>query len=136
MSFGSVPPDALAAAVEKLLAKMDETELAAFYERELSRMPPDVVGPFVEALFETFRERGESSEDVAEGAQTTTELLNTCEPAAIEALLAYARGSPGALKEAMTVFVERRPELVNSLPDTVRAALAERLRQAALGTSA
>ena len=66
MSFGNVPPDMLAGAVEKLLAKMDETDLAAFYERELSTMPSDGAHAFVEALFEAFHDRGESSEDAAE----------------------------------------------------------------------
>ena len=54
MSFGNVPPDMLAGAVEKVLAKMDETDLAAFYERELSTMPSDGAHALVEALFGAF----------------------------------------------------------------------------------
>ena len=86
MSFGNVPADMLAGAVEKLLAKMDETDLAAFYERELSTMPSDVVHAFVEALFTAFRDRGESSEDAAEGAGTTLDAIARRETGAISAL--------------------------------------------------
>lgn len=129
MSFGNVPADMLAGAVEKLLAKMDESDLAAFYERELSAMPPELVAAFVEAIFGAFRERGESSEDAAEGAGTTLEAIGAREPAAIAALLRYALGSPDLLKEATTLFVEERPDSVEALPQTVRDALAARLTQ-------
>jgi hypothetical protein len=127
MSFGNVPPDMLAGAVEKLLAKMDETDLAAFYERELSTMPSDGAHAFVEALFEAFHDRGESSEDAAEGAGTTLESIERRETGALRALLAYARGGPDLLKEATTTFVERRPDLIATLPAALRDALAERL---------
>lgn len=127
MSFGNVPPDMLIGAVEKLLAKMDESVLAAFYERELSTMPVDVTRTFVEALFGAFRERGESSEDAAEGAGTTLESIERAEPSAIHALLAYARDNPDVLKEATAIFVEERPDLVATLPAGLRDALAERL---------
>jgi hypothetical protein len=127
MSFGNVPRELLAGAVEKLLAKMDETDLAAFYERELSAMPSDVVHAFVEALFQGFHDRGESSEDAAEGAGTTLDAIERCDAQALRALLVYARGSPDLLKEATATFVEQRPDLVASLPDALRSALAERL---------
>jgi hypothetical protein len=127
MSFGNVPPEMLAGAVEKLLAKMDETDLAAFYTRELSSMPPDVVHAFVEALFEVFRDRGESSEDAAEGAGTTLDAIARREGAAVDALVAYARASPDLLKEATARFVEQRPDLIATLPSALRDALAERL---------
>ena len=127
MSFGNVPADMLAGAVEKLLAKMDETDLAAFYERELSTMPSEVVHALVEALFAAFRDRGESSEDAAEGAGTTLDAIAGRETAAVTALLAYARGSPGLLKEATIVFVEQRPDLIAMLPAILRDALAQRL---------
>ena len=127
MSFGNVPADMLAGAVEKLLAKMDETDLAAFYERELPTMPSDVFHAFVEALFTAFRERGESSEDAAEGAGTTLESIVHRESGAPEALLAYARSSPDLLRESTTVFVQRRPDFVAALPAVLRDALAQRL---------
>jgi hypothetical protein len=43
-------------------------------------------------------------------------------------LLAYARTSPDLLKEATTIFVEQRPDLIESLPAVLRNAVAERLR--------
>jgi len=132
MSFGNVPADMLAGAVEKLLAKMDEADLAAFYERELSAMPPDVVGSFCETVFAAFRERGESSEDAVEGAGTTLDAIEGRDPAAIGALLRYALGNPDLLREATTLFVERRPDLIATLPASVREALAERLARTAL----
>lgn len=127
MSFGNVPPDMLVGAVEKLLAKMDETDLAAVYERELSTMSQDAGAAFVEALFEAFRDRGESSEDAAEGAGIALDSIVRREPPAMAALLAYARTSPDLLKEATTTFVERRPDLIESLPAVLRNAVAERL---------
>jgi hypothetical protein len=127
MSFGNVPPDMLVGAVEKLLAKMDETDLAAVYERELATMPQDAGAAFVEALFEAFRDRGESSEDAAEGAGIALDRIVRREPSAISALVAYARTSPDLLKEATTIFVERQPEHIESLPAVLRNAVAERL---------
>ena len=127
MSFGNVPPEMLAGAVEKLLAKMDETDLAAFYERELSAMPPEIVDAFVGALFAAFRDRGESSEDAAEGAGTTIEGIAQREPAALNALLSYARTSPDLFREATATFVGERPDFVATLPPALRDGLAELL---------
>jgi hypothetical protein len=127
MSFGNVPADMLAGAVEKLLSKMDETDLVAFYERELSTMPADVFHAFVEALFTAFRERGESSEDAAEGAGTTLERITRRESGAPEALLAYARSNPDLIKESTTLFVQQRPDFITTLPAVLRDALAARL---------
>jgi hypothetical protein len=127
MSLGNVPPDMLVDAVEKLLAKMDDSVLAALYERELAAMPSEVARAFVEALFGAFHDRGESSEDAAEGAGTTLESVERTEPDAVRALLVYARSKPDLLKEATTIFVEERPDLVPTLPAGIREALAQRL---------
>jgi len=127
MPFGNVPAEMLVGAVEKLLAKMNETDLAAFYERELSAMPPEAARTFVESLFAAFRDRGESSEDAAEGAGTTLDGIANADRGAISALLAYARTSPDLLKEATTIFVQQRPDLITALPASIRDALAERL---------
>jgi hypothetical protein len=127
MSFGNVPADALGGALEKLLAKMDESDLAVFYERELGAMPSDAFHAFVEAVFAAFRERGESSEDAAEGAGTTLEGIARRERGAPEALIAYARANPGLLRESTALFVRRRPDFVKVLPASLREALAERL---------
>jgi hypothetical protein len=122
MSFGNVPPDT----IEKLLARMDETDLAAFYERELSAMPSEAVHAFVEALFESFRDRGESSEDAAEGAGTSLDAIASNERPAVAALLRYARTSSDLVKEATMLFIERRPDLIAALPAVLREALAAR----------
>jgi hypothetical protein len=127
MSFGKVPADMLAGAVEKLLAKMDETDLVAFYERELATMPPDAFHTFIEALFTAFRERGESSEDAAEGAGTTLDSIARREPGAPQALLAYAHSNPDLVKESTTLFIERRPDFISILPSVLRDGLAHRL---------
>jgi hypothetical protein len=127
MSFGNVPPEMLAGAVEKLLAKMDETDLAAFYERELSSMPSDVVRAFVEALFAAFRNRGESSEDAAEGAGAALEAIASNERPAVGALVRYARGNPDLIREATALCVERRPDLIAVLPAALCDALLHQL---------
>ena len=127
MSFGNVPADMLAGAVEKLLAKMEESDLASFYARELSSMPSDVYDAYVEAVFAAFRERGESSEDAAEGAGTTLESISRRENGAADSLVAYARSNPDLLKEATTLLVAQRPDLVATLPAVLQSALAERL---------
>jgi hypothetical protein len=127
MSFGNVPVDVLTGAAEKLLAHMDEADLAAVYEREFSTMPSDAYAAFVEALFEAFRERGESSDDAAEGAGRTVESITRRENGAAGALIIYARSNPDLLKEATVLFVSKRPELIAALPAAFRDALAERL---------
>src|SRR5579863_247953 len=132
MSFGNVPPDALGGALEKLLAKMDESDLAISYQRELATMPSDAFHAFVEAMFAAFRERGESSEDAAEGAGTTLENIARRERSASEALIAYARGNPDLLKETTSLFVQRRPDFVAVLPALLREALAERFTSRSL----
>jgi hypothetical protein len=127
MSFGNVPADVLAGALEKLLTQMDETDLAIMYERELAAMPSDAFHAFVEAVFAAFRERGESSEDAAEGAGTTLESIARRERGAPEALIAYALANPALLKESTALFVQRRPDFVAILPAVLREALAGRL---------
>ncbi len=53
----------------------------------------------VDAIFAAFRERGEASDDVAEGAETALESLRAGDAAALEALLGYAATAPGLLDE-------------------------------------
>jgi hypothetical protein len=125
--FGNVPADVLVGTVEKLVSKMDEAELAAAFSHELSTMPPAAAAAFVEATFDAFRDRGESSEDAAEGAGTTIASIQAREAASLEAFVDYARANPGLLKEATTIFVERHPDLTGDLPAVLRSAIAERL---------
>lgn len=124
MSFGNVPAETLVDAAEKILAKMDEADIAASYEREILSMPADAFSAFVESIFAAFRERGESSEDAAEEAGTTLEHIERRQNGAAIALLQYARSSPYLLKEATVLFIAQRPELVSALPAAVRDPLA------------
>ena len=101
--------------------------MAAAYERELSSMPPQAFDAFIEAVFSAFRERGESSEDAVEGAGVTLDGIESRDSRAIAAFVAYAQTNPGLLKEATTIFVEERPDLVSGLPAVLRGALADRL---------
>jgi hypothetical protein len=128
--FGNVPADVLVGTVEKLVSKMDEAELAAVFTRDLSTMPSDAFGAFVEAMFDAFRDRGESSEDAAEGAGTTLDGIARRDGGALRALVHYAQANPGLLKEATTIFVEERPDLVGEVPPALRTAIAERLAHA------
>ncbi|HKU80801.1 MAG TPA: hypothetical protein VJP76_01430 [Candidatus Tumulicola sp.] len=125
--LGNVPTGVLVGTVEKLVAKMDEGDLANMYERGVAGMPSDAFGAFLEATFDVFRERGESSEDAAEGAGTTVERIAARDGNAVLALLRYARSNAGVLKEATALFVEQRPDLVATLPPVLYGAIAERL---------
>ncbi|HEY1977918.1 MAG TPA: hypothetical protein VGG89_15300 [Candidatus Baltobacteraceae bacterium] len=125
--FGNVPADVLVGTVEKLVSKMDEAELAAAFSHELSTMPPEAAAAFVEAMFDAFRDRGESSEDAAEGAGTTIASIQARDGVATQAFVEYARQNPGLMKEATIVFVERHPDLAGALPAVLRSAIAERL---------
>ena len=127
--FGNVPPNVLVGAVEKLVSKMDEGELATVFSQDLSTMPPDAFAAFVEAVFDAFRDRGESSEDAIEAAGTTLAGIESRDGASLDALLGYARANPGLLKEATTLFVEERPDLIEALPEPLRNAIAQRLTQ-------
>lgn len=125
--FGNVPADVLVGTVEKLVSKMDEADLAAAFSHDLSTMPPDAAVAFIEAILDAFRDRGESSEDAAEGAGTTIASIQARDGAALQAIVEYARHNPGLLREATTLFVEHHPGLAGSLPAALRSAIAERL---------
>jgi hypothetical protein len=129
--FGNVPADVLAGTIEKLVAKMDETELASAFRSDLPAMPPDAAAAFVEAMFDAFRDRGESSEDAVEGAGTTLDGITQRENGALSKLVDYARTNPGVLKEATILFAEEHPEFVDALPALLRTAIAERLARKA-----
>lgn len=128
--FGNVPADVLVGTVEKLVAKMDEGDLASAFERNLSTMPGEALDAFVEAIFDAFRARGESSEDAVEAAGTTIAGIERRDGGALGAIVHYARANTGLLKEATTLYVEEHPDLVTALPDALRSAIAERLAHA------
>ena len=117
-------------AFEKFIAKMDESEFAAAIAQTERSMSPSARGAFVEAILEAFRERGESSEDAAEGAGTTAEAIAARSPDAVAALLRYAQQNPGLLKESATTLIESRPELLSQFsPDRVEGISARLLQR-------
>src|ERR1700722_13485478 len=97
--FGNVPVEALADALEKHVAKMDEAELASLLLGALDAMPNDAVHALVASIFDAFRDRGESSEDAAEGANAPLPALLEGDRAAAASLIAYARENTAVLKE-------------------------------------
>lgn len=125
--LGNLPAGVLTGTVEKLVAKMDEDDLTAMYRSGLAGMSADAYGAFVEAVFDAFRERGESSEDAAEGAGTTLEAIVARDGPAADALLSYAGSNSGLMKETTALFVQRRPDLLSALPAQLYEAIAERL---------
>lgn len=128
--FGNLTSAVLVGAVEKIIAKMDEARLASAFARDLPHMPSAPFDAFLEATFDAFRDRGESSEDAVEGAGTTLERLQRRDPAAVAAFLDYARSNAGVLKEAVGLFVEAHPELTDALPADLREAILARLAHA------
>lgn len=117
-------------AAEKFIARMDERDFATAIGKTERAMDSEGRSALVEAILEAFRERGESSEDAAEGAGTTTDGIALREPEAVAALLRYAQQNPGLLKEAATSLIELRPELLAQFsPDLVDGISARLLRR-------
>lgn len=125
--FGNIPVQSLVDAVEKHVAKMDEAELASLLRSHASQMSPGALVALSESIFDAFRDRGESSEDAAEGASISLEAIAQGEGQAVVALIDYARANPGVLKESMTFFAEERSDQLSALPQTLLSGIAERL---------
>jgi predicted DNA-binding protein len=114
--FGNVPAQTLVDAVEKHIARMDDATLAEVLASGVPDMPPNARSALVASIFDAFRDRGESSEDAAEGAGASLDRLEGGDPHAIAALLAYARTHASLLKEAMTHYAEEHAGELSSLP--------------------
>ena len=125
--FGNVPAESIVDAVEKHVAKMDEGELASLLAGAVSTMPEAARTALVASIFDAFRERGESSEDAAEGANASLRDLESGDGLALAALVAYARENTGVLKEAMTFYAEEHAEQLDALPRPFVDAVAQRL---------
>lgn len=125
--FGNVPAETLVDAVEKHVAKMDEADLASLLRLGASAMSQPARSALVASIFDAFRDRGESSEDAAEGANASLAALERGDEAATSALLAYAQDNTGVLKEAMSIFAEEHTAEVGSLPAPLIDAIAQRL---------
>ncbi len=125
--FGNVPTESIVDAVEKHVAKMDEGELASLLDGAVFTMPDTARAALVSSIFDAFRDRGESSEDAAEGANASLTDLESADGRAVAALLIYARGNTGVLKEAMTRFAEEHTTQIDALPRSFVDAIAQRL---------
>jgi len=125
--FGNVPAESIVDAVEKHVAKMDDGELASLLVDAVATMPDAARSALVSAIFDAFRDRGESSEDAAEGANASLADLESGDVRAVAALLNYARQNTGVLKEAMTLFAEEHTAQIDALPRSFVDAIAQRL---------
>lgn len=125
--FGNYAPGQVADAAEKFISKMDEAELARAIEQSQRTMSATARSQLVEAIFEAFRHRGESSDDVVEGAGTTLDALGSGEQSAVRALLSYANTNAGLLKEATTGLIERHPMVTGELDPSLARGIAQRL---------
>jgi hypothetical protein len=126
--FENVPAVALADAARKLVARMNDADVASSLQTGLVSMPDDALRALVDSIFQAFRDRGESSEDAAEGAQASLAALIAGEQAATRLLLTYASENSGLLKDAFVLFVERHRELLHALPGALGDGVAEILR--------
>jgi len=127
--FGGYATGRVVDAAEKFIGKMDEGDLASAIDEGEPRMTPQGRALLVEAIFDAFRARGESSEDAVEGAGTTLEALSAGETHAMRALLSYARANTGLLKEAAIALIEREPSAFSELSPRIASGIAQRLAQ-------
>lgn len=129
--FGKWSAQALAGAAEKSVARIGDADLRSAYEQRARSMSASERGALLDAIFEAFRDRGEASQDAAEDAGTTLERVEAGDLDAIRSILDYAAASPGLLKEATMLFVERQPQYADALPAVVTEAMMQRLSEGA-----
>lgn len=129
-SFGNYASAQVVDAAEKFINKMEERDLAFAIEQSERTLTPGGRVLLVEAIFDAFRARGESSEDAAEGAGTSIDAIARGDRDAMQALIQYARTNTGLLKEAATALIEREPRVVSQLAPQLADGIAERLSQA------
>lgn len=117
--FGNVPADALVDAVEKHVTTLDDDHLAALLRGGVDSMPVSTRSALVQSIFDAFRDRGESSEDAAEGADASLAQIEAHEPAAIGALVGYARANAGLLEDALMRMAEDHRDQLGGLPSAL-----------------
>lgn len=127
--FGDYASAEVIEAAEKFISKMDERDLAQAIEHSANMMSADGRTLLVEAIFDAFRARGESSQDAAEGAGASLEAINQGEQRGLSSLIAYARSNPGLLKEATTALIEQQPHVLSQLAPELSNGIAQRLRK-------
>lgn len=127
--FGNYASAEVVDAAEKFISKMDERELTAAIEQSERAMSAQGRALLVEAIFDAFRQRGESSEDAVEAAGTTLDAITRGDGSSLRALMEYAKSNAGLLKEAAIVLIEQRPEIVSELAPALADGIAQRLRE-------
>ena len=127
--FGNYAPAEVIDAAEKCISKMDEADVARAVGQSEQTMSPSGRMLLIEAIFDAFRARGESSDDVAEGAGTSVDAIRAGNSAAVSALMEYARQNQGFFKEAAIVLIERNPGIVSELSPELAGGIAARLPQ-------
>ncbi len=124
--FDNFSADALVDAAERVIASFDDAFLEQVF-RDADSMDGACRTALIDSIFDAFRERGESSDDAAEGAGTTVDAIMSHDAAALRNLFAYAGASAGLLKEATAIFVEEHPDLVGGLPKPIVDAVSRQL---------
>lgn len=127
MSMFGTNPGNIAEVAEKFIARMDERNLADEIALHQPAMPAQGRCALVESIFDAFRHRGESSEDVAEAAHAPLEALQRGEVSAVALLLAYVQQNTGILKEAASSLIENDPSMLASLPGTIVQGISAKL---------
>ncbi|HET7814834.1 MAG TPA: hypothetical protein VFL13_10725 [Candidatus Baltobacteraceae bacterium] len=125
--FGNHDAAGVAEAAEKFVSKMNESDLNAALEQSEQTMSAHSRALFIEAIFDAFRGRGESSEDAAEAAGTDLASLSNGDESAVRTLIEYAKTNQGLLKEAAVVLIEEHPAIVGELAPALRDGIAAKL---------
>ena len=116
-------------AADKFISKMDEGELRSAIAQSERSMASAVRQALVESILDAFRQRGESSDDVAEAAGTTVDAISADGSSGIDALLRYAVTNPGLLREATSLFIENHPHYIEQLGPVVTGGITARLQR-------
>ncbi|MDQ6930274.1 MAG: hypothetical protein M3126_06385 [Candidatus Eremiobacteraeota bacterium] len=124
--FGTNPGN-VAEVAEKFIARMDERNLADEIGLHQAAMPAQGRCALVESIFDAFRHRGESSEDVAEAVGAPLDAMQRGDVPAVALLLAYVQQNTGILKEAATALIENDPSMLSHLPGTIVQGISAKL---------
>ena len=108
--------------LEKRVAKMEDAQLTLILRNGISDMPQDAVRALVASIFDAFRDRGESSEDAAEGANAPLDRIERGDRQAVAALVAYAGSNTGLLKESLALFEDEHASQLAALPEVLNGA--------------
>ena len=106
--------------LEKHVAKMEDARIAVLLRDGIDDMPAHARTALAASIFDAFRDRGESSDDAAEGANVALEQIELGEGQAVAALVTYASENTGLLKEALALFEDEHAAHIDALPAALR----------------